>query len=168
MLDINLQSKIADLLSAYPQLEDELINISPLFAKLQNPILRRTVAKVTSVQQAATIANMSAPLLVQQLREAAGLMNLDGELKTDDEVYAIENQPSWFSKEKIVHHYNATPVIESGNSPMQTILKLCDQLQIDEILQVSTPFRPAPIIEILQSRGYAVWSKEGENYICRK
>ena len=58
MIDINLQTKIADLLTAYPQLEDKLIGISPVFAKLKNPILRRTVARVTSVQQAATIANM--------------------------------------------------------------------------------------------------------------
>lgn len=52
-MEINLQTKVAELLGAYPQLEEQLLKLSPTFAKLKNPILRRTVAKVTSLQQAA-------------------------------------------------------------------------------------------------------------------
>lgn len=164
MIDINLQTKIADLLTAYPQLEDKLIGISPVFAKLKNPILRRTVARVTSVQQAATIANMAPPLLVQHLREAVGLASININLNSDIQQHD-EEEPTWFAEEKIVNHYNATPIIEAGESPMQTILKLSAQLQKGEILQVSTPFRPAPIIDILRSKGYSVWSKANENFI---
>lgn len=163
MIDINLQTKIADLLTAYPQLEDKLIGISPVFAKLKHPILRRTVAKVTSVQQAATIANMPPPLLVQLLREAVGLAPIALEPKTD--IQEEEKKPTWFSEDRIVSHYNATPIIEAGGSPMQTILKLSGQLQKEEILHVSTPFRPAPIIDILRSKGYTVWTQENETFI---
>lgn len=163
MIDINLQTKIADLLTAYPQLEDRLIGISPLFAKLQNPILRRTVAKVTSVQQAASIANIAPPTLVQQLREVAGL-------PVEDMSTAVDSQDStknltWLNIDSIAIRYNAIPVIEAGESPMQKILQLSSQLQSGEILQVSTPFYPAPIIDILRSKGYNVWSNANETYI---
>lgn len=163
MIDINLQTKIADLLTAYPQLEDRLIGISPLFAKLQNPILRRTVAKVTSVQQAASIANIAPPTLVQQLREVVGL-------PVEDMSTAVDSQdstknPTWLNIDSIAIRYNAIPVIEAGESPMQKILQLSSQLQSGEILQVSTPFYPAPIIDILRSKGYNVWSNANETYI---
>ncbi len=44
--------KLGDLLDAYPELEDVLIEIAPAFRKLRNPVLRRTVAKLTSLRQA--------------------------------------------------------------------------------------------------------------------
>ena len=55
-VDINLQTKIATLLKVYPELEERLIELVPAFDKLRNPILRRTIAKVTSLQQAAAMA----------------------------------------------------------------------------------------------------------------
>ena len=72
-MEINLQTKVVELLEAYPQLEEQLLNLSPTFAKLKNPILRRTVAKVTSLQQAAKIAGISPARMVQALRKAVGL-----------------------------------------------------------------------------------------------
>ena len=72
-MEINLQTKVAELLGAYPQLEEQLLKLSPTFAKLKNPILRRTVAKVTSLQQAAKIAGISPARMVQALRKAVGL-----------------------------------------------------------------------------------------------
>jgi len=71
--DINLQTKVANLLESYPELEDILMELSPVFSKLKNPVLRRTIAKVTSLQQAAGVAGISPPLLIQKLRKAAGL-----------------------------------------------------------------------------------------------
>lgn len=165
MLDINLQTKIADLLTAYPQLEDKLISISPLFAKLQNPILRRTVAKVTSVQQAASIANIAPPHLVKQLREIVGLTMQNIEQETDTQ---NTPKPSWWSEDKIAKCFDATPIIESGESPMQTILQLSSELQGDTILEITAPFRPAPILDILASKGFKVWSENRQNYIYRE
>ncbi|MFH1755446.1 MAG: DUF1858 domain-containing protein, partial [Candidatus Latescibacterota bacterium] len=47
--------KVSALLEAYPELEDVLIGIAPAFKKLRNPVLRRTVAKLTSLRQAAQV-----------------------------------------------------------------------------------------------------------------
>jgi hypothetical protein len=70
---ITLQTKIWDLLEDYPQLEETLLEISPAFAKLKNPVLRRTIARVTTVKQAALIAGVEAGNVVILLRKAAGL-----------------------------------------------------------------------------------------------
>ena len=54
-IDITPQTKVGELLTAYPELEDLLIEIAPAFKKLRKPVLRRTVAKVTSLAQAARV-----------------------------------------------------------------------------------------------------------------
>ena len=47
-----------DIINAYPELENELVNYVPAFEKLKNPLLRHTVAKVATLQQAATIGRV--------------------------------------------------------------------------------------------------------------
>ncbi|MFT4222567.1 DUF1858 domain-containing protein [Dysgonomonas sp.] len=162
--DINLQTKIAALLESYPELEDKLIELSPVFAKLRNPVLRKTVAKVTSIQQAAAIAGISAPLLVIELRKAAGFTVSESNLNQSDHV-GIEPQPSWFDKNNISLYYDARPVIDAGRSPMQEILNLASKLEGGEILHFTTPFKPMPILDILKAKGFEVWSDDENNYI---
>lgn len=55
---ITPDTKINALLESYPQLEDALINIFKNFKKLRYPFLRKTIAKVTSLRQAAIIGNV--------------------------------------------------------------------------------------------------------------
>ena len=43
---ISPKTKVGELLDAYPELESVLMEMSPAFEKLKNPILRRTVARV--------------------------------------------------------------------------------------------------------------------------
>lgn len=43
-LYITPETKLKDILDTYPELERVLLEISPAFAKLQNPLLRKTVA----------------------------------------------------------------------------------------------------------------------------
>jgi hypothetical protein len=47
-LIITPQTKVGELLDAYPELESILFELSPAFAKLKNPILRKTVARIAT------------------------------------------------------------------------------------------------------------------------
>ena len=69
---ITPETKIYDLLENYPALENKLIEIAPVFSKLKNPVLRRTIAKVTSIKQAALVGNVSLNHLVNELRKEVG------------------------------------------------------------------------------------------------
>ncbi len=162
--DINLQTKIAALLESYPELEDKLIELSPVFAKLRNPVLRKTVAKVTSIQQAAAIAGISAPLLVIELRKAVGFIVSESDLNQYDHA-DIEPQPDWFDKNSISIYYDARPIINAGQSPMQEILNLASKLEKGTILHFTTPFKPVPMLDILKAKGFQVWSDTENNYI---
>lgn len=160
-MDITLQTKIAEFLDNFPELENTLIDLSPAFVKLRNPILRRTVAKMASIQQAAQIAGISPVVMVQTLRKAAGLTDVDFEDIVDE---SNQPQPEWFNEEKIIIRFDASPIINSGQSPMQEIIRLSASLKGDEIMELSAPFRPLPIIDLLISKGFNVWENNSKTY----
>lgn len=58
-VDITPNTKVSELLRDYPELEEKLQQLSSAFAALKNPVLKRTVAKVTLLQQAAKVGGVS-------------------------------------------------------------------------------------------------------------
>lgn len=173
-MEIDLNTKIAALLDAYPALEQTLIELSPSFAKLQNPVLRRTVARVTTIQQAARIAGIPAAAMVMALRRAAGLSGDEPDKATDNELNSgagdddSTHAPVWFDPDRITVRYDATPVIESGQSPLQKIVSLAEKLGQGDILELTAPFKPVPIIDLLKSKGFGAWSADGKSYFVRE
>ena len=172
---ITLQTKVWEFLEDYPELESDLLNLSPAFAKLKNPILRRTIAKVTSLQQAASIAGIPAGELVMILRRAAGesgQLNGISTSESDSKVAGEEGdesgkytgeRPEWFTSERVVKIFDAVSVINSGDVPMSQILKSANELNKGEIFEFKTPFLPTPILDILNGKGYLVWSEKQIN-----
>lgn len=162
-LIITPRTKIHDLLDTYPELEGLLIEMAPVFKKLQNPVLRRTIARVTTLQQAARVGEIPVHSLVNALRTRVGQENLEGnETGEDGEV----GQPSWFSHEKIVRQLDARPVIEQGGHPLGDVLADIRDLNAGDIYELITPFLPAPLIERVVDQGFDTWSlKENDSLI---
>jgi DUF438 domain-containing protein len=69
-------SKLDPLLQAYPFLQEFLAGLSPKFGKLRNPVLRRTVGKVASLEQVARLGDFPVGRLLEaiaaEIRRAAG------------------------------------------------------------------------------------------------
>jgi len=71
-LIISPRTKIGEILSAYPELEKILIDLSPSFKSLKNPALRKTIGKVATLQQTALIGNIPVNTIVNALRKELG------------------------------------------------------------------------------------------------
>ncbi len=166
-MDINLHIKVSDLLDAYPHLEGTLLDLSPAFSKLRNPILRRTVAKVTTLQQAAKVAGISPILLLETLRQAAGLP-IDNSNESIDIENEQKDKPEWFDDTNITIRFDARPIIESGENPMQEIIRLSKELQNNQIMELTAPFKPIPIMDLLKSKGFEVWYNNGKAYFMQQ
>jgi len=169
-LIITPRTKVYELLQAYPELEDLLIELAPVFKKLKNPVLRRTIARVTTLQQAARVGEIPVHTLVNTLRQKAGQESLEG-LAADAEGQAAK--PSWLNEEKIVKRLDARPIIEQGGHPLGDVLTGVGDLQTGEIFELVTPFMPAPLIERVVAQGFDTWSeKRAEdhfiNYFLKK
>ena len=84
-------SKLDALLAAYPFLLDFLAGLSPKFEKLRNPILRKTIGKVASFDQAARLADMPVERLLEAVAgEIRRVANESIQVETGDASIAPE------------------------------------------------------------------------------
>ena len=156
--DITPDTKIAELLKHYPDLEDRLIELSPAFAKLRNPILRKTVAKVANLRQAAQIGNVPLAKMINTLRSEAGLGEA-GEIEEEAQTGAGD-EPDWVQSFELKETFDARSMIESGGHPLNRVLEDLDKLGDSESYQLITPFLPAPLLDMAKSKGFEAWSQQ--------
>jgi len=153
---ITPDTKIADLLNDYPELEKVLIEASPLFIKLKNPVLRRTIAKVTSLKQAAAIGKVSLNELIIKCRQTAGQdVNTSFEEKREK-----QEKPLWLNTAKVKIEYDVREDLDSGIQPMNRVLKETATLGKGEIYLLITAFEPLPLIELLKNRNFEYYTEE--------
>ncbi len=153
---ITPKTRVGELLDSYPELEPVLLELSPAFKKLKNPVLRKTVGKVATLQQAASIGNLSVTELVNTLRSEIGQQLFEGETSADDINY---EKPDWFDSGKVLVTFDASPLIDSGENPMQEVLAQLEKTGEGNIFMLTTPFVPAPIIELISKKGYVHFCK---------
>ena len=156
-LIISPKTKIYDLLEAYPEAENRLIELVPTFSKLKNPILRRTIARVTTLQQAAIVGGVEVGLLIAALRDIVGDENVVAEVSG---TLQKKEEPSWFSEEKIVKKLDARPMLKRGEHPMEMVNRECKALNEGEIFELITDFIPQPLMDMMQGKGFEVYTKE--------
>lgn len=155
---ITPETKIAALLDRYPRLENTLLEMAPEFKKLRSPILRKTIARVTSLRQASAIARIPLAEMINKLRSEAGIQE---EFITDNADASLPREsPSWFSTSDIVQSLDARPMIEKGEQPINNVISDCKNLRAGEIYELITPFLPAPLIDTARKHGYLTWSEQ--------
>lgn len=169
-LIISPKTKIGELLEAYPQLENVLIEMSPVFEKLKNPVLRRTVARVATIQQVSVVGGIPVEQIVSRLRKEVGQTG-EEEHGSNSGAIPSTKPPVWFDEKKIALRYDATPVINTGGSPMSEVLQKSGSLKPGEIFELKTPFVPAPILDMLTGKNFLIWTiRKGDsvfNYITK-
>ena len=160
-LQITPETKVATLLNHYPELEDVLIRMAPPFKKLKNPILRRSVAKVASLKQAAAVGRIPVDEMVNTLRAAVGQKT--GRLERDDDAVSyFSGQPEWFDRDKVVESM-VEDELDADVMPLNPLIRRATKLRQGEIIELVTKYLPAPGIDIMKGKGFVVWSvEEGE------
>ncbi|GAB4339161.1 MAG: hypothetical protein Kow0037_23860 [Calditrichia bacterium] len=167
---ISPEMKVSEFLEAYPELESVLIEITPAFEKLKNPLLRRTIARVTKLKQAAEIAGIPVAEIVNKLRKAAGQ---DEWRETGSEAAAATSPESAEWREmQVFRTLDARPMLEAGEHPVQQVMREIEELPEGQRYELITPFLPTPLLDMAKSKGFKTASEEpaaGEfhNYIYR-
>jgi len=160
-LIITPKTKIYDLLEAYPDLEDLLISLAPEFRKLKNPVLRKTIARMANLSQAATIGGLKVEYLVNQLRVKAGQDNIE-QIDDTGKKY-MTTCPGWFKKESVTSSIDIREMLNRGEQPVHEVLSVIRKLGDNDILEIIAPFIPAPLLDKSLSLGYKHWlEKKGE------
>jgi hypothetical protein len=154
-LIISPKTKVGEMLDRYPELEEVLMNMSPDFKKLKNPILRKTIGKIASLQQVASVGKVPIDVLINTLRKEIGQDKID--LETTEQQH--ETQPAWVDPSRIIQTYDARADINAGNHPMQLIFSEIGKVKEGDVFVLVTPFVPAPIIDKLVEKGYKAWTE---------
>ncbi len=166
--DIIPAMKVGRFLELYPELEETLVNLSPQFAKLRNPALRRTVARIVTLRQAAATGGLDPAELVNFLRRAAGQPPLQVADGTGD---FGGDEPDWMRAGYPVTTFDATEIINSGGTPLAEILAHIDVLAPRSVYELVTPILPVPIIERIRKKGLSSWTVEHDGvfrtFFCR-
>lgn len=159
---ITPRTKVLELIESYPELEDLLIEIAPAFKKLKNPVLRKTVAKIATLQQAAAIGNVSTEELINRLRKAAG----QDAVEAESEGHYNYIQPGWFTNDKIKVRFDVSEMLAAGEHPVNQVVADLKALNSGEIYELKAPFLTAPLIDKATSLGFAHWvvKKKDEDF----
>ena len=158
-MEITGRSKLLDVLKAYPQLEEQIIAVAPPFKNLRNPILRRTVAQLATVEQVAQIGQVSVPELVSILRRAAGLAELrTSPVETFVPPPRAAGDPAWIEGAP-AHVLDGTALLQNGFVPVQRVNELLGALPAGAFILLTTDFKPAPIIEAMEKAGRKLYHK---------
>jgi hypothetical protein len=161
-LPITPETKIAELLEAYPHLEEILLQQSPHFRHLRNPILRKTVAKVATLAKAAQMSGIPLRQLIALLREAAGLPaeTEAGEPEKDAGSAYGGPAPDWLDESKVTAMIDADALLEAGQVPLTPIQQAVWELPQGGLLRVKSAFRPAPLLEALHKAGHSTYVRQ--------
>ena len=160
---ITPETKVAALLEHFPELEEVLIGMAPPFKKLKNPVLRKSVAKVASLRQAAAVGRIPVGQMINQLRAAVGQAPF--KLDTDDDASSYySKQPPWFDEKRV-----AVSLVESELDPdvmpLVPLMQTARELDEGDIVELVTTYLPAPGIDIMRKKGFLAWSTEQDNVI---
>jgi ABC-type glutathione transport system ATPase component len=150
---IRPSTKVADLLDAYPELEEILINMAPPFKKLKNPILRKSVAKVATLQQAAIVGRVDVSSMIDQLRQAVGLAPIEAtETPSPSVDDYLGTAPDWFEKSCVSTSIDDRAG-DSDEMAITRITKSLKDLAEHQVIELTTTFLPAPGIDVARARG---------------
>jgi hypothetical protein len=154
---ITPQSRIGELLAAYPQLEEVLIERSAVFAKLRNPVLRRTVARVATVEKVAAVAGIEVRELVTLLRRAVGQPVDESDTQGGGTAaQPAAARPAWTDEGTIAETIDADAMLAAGEVPLGRVVARSRELAPGQLLRVLSSFRPAPLLDALERSGARV------------
>lgn len=150
--------KVSRMLKEHPKTLEVLLQASPHFARLKNPILRRALAGRVTVAQAARIAGVDVVQLLRDLnaaigrqREFAAWLKEHGaglaEVGETGRPAALEGRP-----ERVL---DVRPIIDSGKDPFRDIMAVVDALKEEEVLHLINSFEPIPLYDVMEKKGFA-------------
>ena len=154
---IHAGDRVGAVLARDERLLEVFVAASPAFEKLRSAAMRKTMARLVTVEQAARIAGIDAGALVQRLNDA-----LDGAepRAVDPAPVAPELLPP------IPERLRALPTdrlvdcdvreeLRAGVEPFRRILDAARALPATSVLRVRAIFEPAPLYAVLARQGLA-------------
>lgn len=175
--------RVSDVIARDEALVEVFVRAAPHFSKLKNRAMRRVMARLITVEQAARTAGISSEKLVRDLNSALGIAEPAGDADSSaakDEMAkggatpgpGEHGQPGGGVREGAdaasptrpadapVSELDVREDLRSGNEPFSKIMAAVAALGDDAILRLRTTFEPIPLFTVLGKRGFVHESEE--------
>jgi uncharacterized protein (DUF2249 family) len=148
--------KMREVLKRYPHLLDTLIAISPRFAALRNPVVRRVQGQLVTVAQAARVAGLEPAALVATLNRAAGFAPIEfaPAVAAAPATVAADQTGTWPADAPVAEELDVRPYQERGEEPLGAIMAAVGRVPVGQTLRLRNTFEPTPLYDVLGKRGF--------------
>ena len=162
-IPIGPTDRVSDVLARDERLVDVFVRHASHFEKLRQPALRRVMARLVSVEQAARMAGVPVDDLLRDLNRAIGAQS-----NTAQAGIAAPTGGDASETMNRAQHPVGWPTIEldlrddmrSGREPFSRIIAAVGALHDDRVLRLRTIFEPVPLFAVLARRGLVHESRQ--------
>lgn len=160
-MEITGKTRLFELLEKYPQLEDQIIQAAPAFKNLKNPVLRKTVGRLASIEKVAQIGELDTFNFVNLLRKLVGQQEITPSIQTEPTIPEIKHDtgdPDWIrgDPEFIV---DGTALLAKGDVPLHVINEHLEKLSAGGYILLLTNFEPQPMIDAVKKQNRKFYHK---------
>lgn len=155
MTRIQVEDRVAAVLARDERLLEVFIATSPTFEKLRNSAMRKTMARLVTVEQAARIAGVDAEDLVARLN--AVLTGTEPAAAPVASAPALPPLPMALTSlppDRVID-CDVRDDLRAGIEPFRRILDAARALPANSALRVRAIFEPAPLYAVLARQGLA-------------
>lgn len=155
MIKINEKTKIATLLKENSEALEVLVQLSPDFKKLKNPILRKLMAGRTNIAMAANIGKCSPEDFYTALAPLGFIYEGEENENTNEEKKKKKAYREFLiaTKGKEEIYLDARPIINENAVPLRIIQQYINKLTTNQYLKLKNSFEPVPLILLLKKQG---------------
>ena len=158
-MTINANTKIASLLKHNADALEAIVSISPKFAKLKNPILRKVIAARTSIAMASKLGGCSVGDFFKKLQPLGFDIDTTGvEMEKKYENKPVPVFMKNIAADKMIE-MDVRSIIESGKDPLDIIVKKVKSLETGAVLKIINSFEPTPLMHLLGNQGFESYTE---------
>jgi len=179
---IRLTDRVAAVLARDERLIEVFVSLAPTFEKLRNPAMRKVMARLVTVEQAARVAGIDPLLLIERLNAAldGGGARLGAEPVPSgrgDTSPPTAQVPSTISPvsaadrpaaipptlaavpEAAIVDIDVRPDLRRGEEPFSKIMAARRRVPPGGVLRVRVTFEPVPLYAVLGKQGFEHWTE---------
>jgi uncharacterized protein (DUF2249 family) len=153
-IPVRASDRVSDVLLREEALLDVFVGYAPHFAKLRNRTMRRVMARLVTVEQAARMAGVGVEGLLEALNHALGVtvpsVPVERPAMTHDE--PLPQHRPLDANDVVV---DVREDLRAGREPFSTIMRAVGALNREDTLRLRTTFEPVPLFHVLGKRGFA-------------
>ncbi len=158
-MSITPDMKVSEILAKHPELLDVFVAQSPEFARLRNPIMRKTFARLVTVAQAANMGKVNLDDLLMALNRALGLTySPNGVPESLRPAGGV--RPSWVDTAPVAVTLDVREDQRRQEEPYTKIMAAAATIQSGQIFLLRNTFEPLPLYQVLGKRGFVAWSQQ--------